>query len=61
MKKITLLLFTLVTTMSFAQQKTTGNVNFLQNLNANFTLDNSNSTACWINFFIYVIYSTTHH
>ena len=45
MKKITLLLFTLVTTMSFAQQKTTGVIDFINDYNAILLLDNDTSTA----------------
>jgi hypothetical protein len=45
MKKITFLLFTMVYTLSHAQQKTTGLVNLLSNTTATLLLNNATSTA----------------
>lgn len=45
MKKITLFLFTFLTTMSFAQQKTTGVLNFINDYTGVLLLDNDTSTA----------------
>jgi hypothetical protein len=45
MKKITLFLFTFLTTMSFAQQKTTGMIDFSSNYSGSILLDNNTSTV----------------
>ncbi len=45
MKKITLFLFTFLTTMSFAQQKTTGMIDFSSNYSGTLLLDNNTSTV----------------
>jgi len=45
MKRTFTFLILLLTAMGFSQQKSTGTVDFLSNLSANLTLDNSNSTA----------------
>lgn len=45
MKKITLLLFTIIYGVSYAQQKTTGLVTLLSNTTATLLLDNATSTA----------------